>query len=54
MPTAAQLSGHTGFLHFLFEETQGKIHVIVLYFDDDHGITSDAADGGALPGVSPG
>jgi hypothetical protein len=26
----------------------------VLYFDDDHGITSDAADEGALLGVSPG
>jgi hypothetical protein len=53
VPVAPEFSEQTGFLHLLFEDSQRKVDVIIVHSDDDHGITSDAIDGGALPEVSP-
>jgi hypothetical protein len=41
MPAAADLAEETRFLHLLFEQTEGKIHVVMLHLDE-HGITNGA------------
>lgn len=41
------------FLYLLFEESQSKVDVVMVHFDNDHGITSDAIDGDALPLALP-
>lgn len=48
-----ELSEQAGFLHPLFEKVQGKVDVVIVHFNNDHGITNDWIGGGALPEVSP-
>jgi hypothetical protein len=52
MPTAAELTEHTGLLHLLFEQTQGKLYVVLLDLND-HGVTSGAGAVSALAAVLP-
>ena len=47
MPAATELTEETRFLHLLFEQTEGKIHVVMLHLDE-HGITNDAGAVGAV------
>jgi hypothetical protein len=47
MLAAAKLTQETRFLHLLFEQTEGKIHVVMLHLDK-HGITNGAAAVAAL------
>lgn len=49
----SELSEQAGFLHLLFEDAQRKIDVVMLHFNNNHGVTNDAIDGDALLGVSP-
>ena len=42
MPAAAELTEEARFLHLLFEQAEGKLHVVMLYLDE-HGITNGAA-----------
>jgi hypothetical protein len=54
MSASPELASEARFLHLLFEQTQSKIYVVILYFDNEHGVTSDATEVNALPAVSQG
>lgn len=40
LPALSELSDEAGFLHLLFEQAQGKLHIVLLHLNDEHGVTS--------------
>lgn len=54
MPVSPEVTNEAGFLHLLFEQAERKIHIVIFYLNDEHGVTSDVAAGRARPAVLPG
>jgi hypothetical protein len=52
LSASAELAHEASFLDLLFEQTQGKLHVVLLYRDPQHPFTNEAPVRGALPAAS--